>query len=208
MMRLYWSARSPFVRKVSIVAAETGLDATIERVAMAIAQPKVNPDLVTLNPVGKIPLLQLADGRVLGDSRVICEFLDSLHDGHRLFPEGEVRWAALRWQAMGDGLLEQLLMWRNESLRPDGERSQAFMDGYATRYLAGFDRLEEEAAALSSAPFNIGHIAIGCMLGFADFRFAHIDWRRARPALKSWYAEFAKRPSVRANPADPDAVAV
>ena len=91
MMRLYWSARSPFVRKVTIAAAELGLVPRIERVAMAIAQPKVNPDLVTLNPDGKIPLLQLEDGRVLGDSRVICEYLDSLHGGPRLFPEGEAR---------------------------------------------------------------------------------------------------------------------
>ena len=208
MMRLYWSARSPFVRKVMIAAAELGLVPRIERVAMAIAQPKVNPDLVTLNPVGKIPLLQLEDGRVLGDSRVICEYLDSLHDGPRLFPEGEARWAALRWQAMGDGLLEQLLLWRNESLRPDGERSQAFMDGYATRYMAGFDRLEAEADALAVAPLNIGHIAIGCMLGFVDFRYAHLDWRRECVSLKHCYSTFMKRPSVRANPADPDAVTV
>lgn len=205
MMKLYWSARSPFVRKVSIAAAETGVEDRIERVPMAIAQPKVNSDLIKLSPVGKIPLLELEDGRVLTDSRVICEYLDSLHEAPRLFPDGDLRWQALRWQAMGDGLLEQLLLWRNESLRPDGERSQAFMEGYATRYLAGFDRLEEEAATLIAAPFNIGHVSIGCMLGFADFRFAELDWRRARPALSGWYAEFAGRPSARDNPADPDA---
>ncbi len=208
MMRLFWSARSPFVRKVSIVAAETGLADRIERVAVAIAQPKVNPELLALNPVGKIPLLKLDDGLVIGDSRVICEYLDTLHDGPRLFPQGEARWTALRWQAMGDGLLEQLLLWRNESLRPDGERSQAFLDGYATRYMAGFNRLESEAGALAAMPINIGHIAIGCMLGFADFRYAHLDWRRGRPVLKHWYADFANRPSVRANPADPDAVTI
>ncbi|NML08174.1 glutathione S-transferase [Sphingomonas sp. G-3-2-10] len=204
-MRLYWSARSPFVRKVSIVAAETGTEARIERVAMAIAQPKVNADVLAANPVGKIPVLLLDDGLALTDSRVICEYLDTLHDGPRLFPEGTERWAALRWQAMGDGLLEQLLLWRNESLRPDGERSQAFMDGYRTRFMEGFDRLEAEAGALAASPFSIGHIAIGCMLGFADFRFADLGWREGRPALADWYSGFAARPSALANPADPDA---
>lgn len=205
-MRLYWSARSPFVRKVSIVAAETGTADRIERVVAAIAQPKVNPELLALSPVGKIPLLVRDDGMTLLDSRVICEYLDSLHSGPKLFPDGEMHWAALRWQALGDGLLEQLLLWRNESLRPDGERSEAYMQGYATRFMAGFDALEREAAALAAAPFSIGHVAIGCMLGFADFRFEDLQWRDGRPRLAACYADFAARPSTRANPADPDAV--
>ncbi len=204
-MQLYWSARSPFVRKVSIVAAETGIDALIERVPTPIAQPNVNADVLSINPVGKIPVLVLSDGTTLTDSRVICEYLDGLHDGEKLFPEGTARWDALRWQALGDGLLEQLLLWRNESLRPDGERSQPFMDSYRTRFLAGFDRLEAEAPALRIAPYSIGHIAIGCMLGFADFRFADLGWRTGRPELTEWYTNFAVRPSVLANPADPEA---
>lgn len=205
MMTLYWSARSPFVRKVVIAAAETGVESRIARAPTAIAQPRVNRDILAFNPVGKIPVLVLEDGMALADARVICEYLDSLHDGPRLFPEGQARWAALRWQAIADGLLEQLLLARNESLRPDGERSQAFIDGYATRYLRGFDWLEDEAPALAAAAFGIGHIAIGCLLGFADFRYAELDWRKGRPALADWYAGFAARPSVRDNPADPDA---
>lgn len=207
MMKLYWSARSPFVRKVAIAAAETGTEARIERIATAIAQPKVNPDLLAINPVGKIPLLVLEDGTQLADSRVICEYLDTLHRGSRLFPEGAERWAALRWQAIGDGLLEQLLLARNESLRPDGQKSQAYVDGYAARYLRGFDWLEEEAKDLAAAPFGIGHISIGCLLGFADFRYDDLSWRNGRPLLAKWYHGFVGRRSARDNPADPDSPA-
>lgn len=205
-MKLLWSARSPFVRKVMIVAHETGTLDRIEIAAMAIAQPKINDAILAQNPIGKIPVLLREDGAPLVDSRVICEYLDSLSGSPALFPAaGEGRWAALRWQALGDGLLEQVLAWRNEGLRPDGERSDAFRDSYARRSIAGLDRLEAEAADLAAAGFTIGHVAIGCLLGFLDFRFADLGWREGRPALAAWYADFAARPSTLTYPADPDA---
>src|SRR5690606_4264977 len=106
-MRLHWSPRSPFVRKVMVAATEIGVEPRIERMRNVVQQPRLNPVVMADNPLNKIPVLILDDGLPLIDSRVICEYLDSLHDGPKLFPAGEARWPALRWQALGDGIMEQ-----------------------------------------------------------------------------------------------------
>jgi len=204
-VKLLWSARSPFVRKVMIAATEVGVADRITCEPMPIGQPGINETVLAANPVGKIPVLMLDDHTPITDSRVICEYLDSLHDDPVLFPQGPERWHALRWQALGDGLLEQILAWRNESLRSDGERSDAWAQGHRKRVMAGFDRVEREAPAIANAAFSIGHIAIGCFLGFADYRYPDLDWRSERPALSKWFADFVARDSVQAHPANPDA---
>ena len=106
-MRLHWSPRSPFVRKVMIAAHATGLADRIECVRTLAAATKPHPELMRDNPLSKIPTLVLDDGSALYDSPVICEYFDRLHDGAKLFPpEGPARLTALRWQALGDGLMD------------------------------------------------------------------------------------------------------
>src|SRR6185436_12208949 len=113
-LKLHWSPRSPFVRKVMIFAHETGQAEAFERVRSVVAMRKPNAEVMRDNPLGKLPTLVLDDGRALFDSAVICEYLDGLHAGTPLFPaSGRPRWEALRWQALGDGLLDLLVLWRN-----------------------------------------------------------------------------------------------
>jgi len=205
-MKLHWSPRSPFVRKVMIVLHELGL---VERVALirsVVAMHTTNPELMRDNPLNKLPTLVLDDGTVLFDSPVICEYLDTLHDGEKLFPSDTGRrFAALRWQAFGDGLLDLLVLSRNEQNRPPAARSEPHIVAFETKVEAALDRLVEEAGALQSAPFGIGHVAVGCALSYLDFRFPARTWRDGRPGLAAWHAEFAARPSVRATePRDDD----
>src|SRR3546814_18835248 len=103
-MKLYYSPSSPYVRKVSIVALEAGLDGRIERIPAATTPVAPNEAVAKANPLAKVPTLVTDDGEMLFDSRVICEYLDSLHQGAKLFPAGAARWRALRLQALGDGL--------------------------------------------------------------------------------------------------------
>ena len=104
-MRLHHNTASPYVRKVMAVAIETGLDQRLDMVSTAVNPVDPHDDLNRHNPLGKIPALVLDDGTILYDSRVICEYLDTLHDGHRLFPsQGSARWTALRRQALADGM--------------------------------------------------------------------------------------------------------
>ncbi len=196
-MKLHWSPRSPYVRKVMIAAHELGLADRIKTVRTMVQMNRPNPDLLADNPLSKIPTLLLPDGAVLFDSLTICEYLDHLGGG-TLFPAEPARWAALTDHALGSGLLDVLILWRNEREKPPGQQSPDWLDSFGVKTRATLDRLEAKAPALEGAPFGIGHIGIGCALSYLDFRFAALDWRAGRPALAAWHAGFAARPSVRA----------
>jgi glutathione S-transferase len=196
-MKLNWSPRSPFVRKVMIVAHERGLVDRITCVRTVAAIVKPHAELMKDNPLSKIPTLVLDDGAVIYDSRVICEYLDSLGDGPKLFPaDANARLIALRRQALGDGFLDLLLLNRNE--RERAQPSDVHLKSTAARKAAVLENLEREAAALSLAPFDIGHVAIGCALCYLDFRYPDEDWRNDHPRIANWHASFAARRSVRA----------
>lgn len=199
MMTLHWSPRSPYVRKVMIVAHETGLADRLHTVRTVVGGTEPHWELMARNPLGKIPTLELADGTVLYDSPVICEYLDTLHDGPRLFPQGPERFTALRRLALGDGMLDTALAWISELFRPEARRSEPHMALWRAKLRASVDALEHEAEALGAAPFDIGHIALGVALGYLDFRFGELAWRDGHPRLTAWQAGFDARPSVRAN---------
>lgn len=197
---LHWSPRSPFVRKVMIVLHETGLLAEVDCLRSVVGMSQPNETVMQDNPLNKIPTLLLPDGTALFDSRVICEYLDGLHDGERLLPrERDAYFQALTWQALGDGFLDLLLLWRNWYL----DRGLAY-DQAEDPYLATFAlktqrilaALEAQADRLAATPFGLGHIAIGCALGQLDFRWSFLDWQARYPRLAQWYATFQQRPSV------------
>ncbi len=196
-MKLHWSPRSPFVRKVMIVVHERGLVDRIVCVRTVAAMTKPHAELMRDNPLSKIPTLVLDDGRVLYDSPVICEYLDGLGGAPKLFPgEPAARFEALRRQALGDGFLDLLVLLRDERMR--GQPSEVHTASAAVRKAAVLQSLEGEAEALADDPLSIGHIAIGCALSYLDFRYADEDWRKDHPCIARWHAGFAARPSVRA----------
>ena len=197
-MKLHWSPRSPFVRKVMIFAHEVGLAARIEPVRTVIAMSQANRDLLKVNPVGKIPTLITDEGEALYDSTVICEYLDSLHSGARYFPQApRERWRALRWHALGDNMLDNLVLWRNESLRPGVQQSPEILAALEAKIRSSLAFLDAEAAALDKAAIGIGHVGIAAALGYLDFRFPGLGWRDGHPRLAAWYEAFSQRPSIR-----------
>jgi glutathione S-transferase len=198
-MKLFWSSRSPYVRKVMIAAHEIGLASRLELVPAVVVASQLNPAVMAVNPLNKIPTLVTDDGTVLFDSLAICEFLDGLQDGAHLFPAAPgARVTALRRHALGNGMLDVLLPWRSELLRPAPQRSPELLAAFAQKTDATLTLLEREADSLAAAPVAIGHVALGAALGYLDFRFADRPWREGRPRLTSWYASFAERPSMRA----------
>ncbi len=204
-MKLHWSPRSPFVRKVMVALHETGLVDRVECVRTVVAMDAPNAELMRDNPLSKLPTLILDGGMPLFDSRVICEYLDGLHDGEKLFPaEPAARFQALRWQALGDGLLDLLILWRYERNRAPEARSTANLVSFTAKAAVTLARLEIEAAALAAAPFGIGQITIGVALAYLDFRFPDLPWRKGRPQLASWFETIAARPSMIATEAVDD----
>lgn len=196
-MQLYFHPASPFVRKVRIAAHELGLSDRIELVSVTLTAVSPHDGLRSHNPLGKIPALITDDGAALYDSRVICEYLDALPGGNRIFPEpGAARWTALRRQAVADGIMDAAVLTRYENaVRPKELHWRDWADGQLLKIRTALDTLEHEDLA---AAFDIGTIAIACALGYLDLRFASEDWRARRPRLAAWAVAVAKRPSLAA----------
>lgn len=193
-MKLHWSPKSPYVRKVMICAHELEVADRLELVRSVAAMLKPNARLMQDNPLSKIPTLVLDDGFTLFDSVVICEYLNDLATGS-LFPKhGTDKWQALRWHALGDGLLDALILWRNE--RERAVPLAPLIDAFELKTRAALKLLDDEAQALAETPFSIGHVTVACALGYADYRFDAFGWRKLAPRLSEWNAEISKRPSM------------
>jgi glutathione S-transferase len=205
-MKLRYSPTSPYVRKVMVVALETGLAERIERIPTMVAPTKPNDEVARENPLVKVPALTTDDGMILYDSPVICEYLDTLHGGAKLFPaSGKPRWLALRQQALGDGILDAAILGRYEILRPKEFQWPDWIDAQLRKVRGALAALEIEAEAgeLGGA-LTIGQITIGCALGYLDFRYASEEWRTKHRRLAAWFDEFSKRKSIElTKPKDP-----
>lgn len=199
-MKLLGGFLSPFARKVRVLAHETGQTLEIER--QSSTPTERNPVLAEQNPLGKIPVLIGPDGP-LYDSRVICQYLDSLHDGVSRYGAGAARWDVLRREALGDGLTEAALLARYESVRPEAFRWPDWIEGQLAKVRAALAVMAAEARDPGPAP-DMGAIAWGCALGYLDVRFPDLGWREAHPRLAEWEAALAARPAFQATrpPAD------
>lgn len=198
-MKLMYSPTSPYVRKVMILAIERGLDRKIEKLPQAASPMGGNKVLEKANPLGKVPALELDNGMTLFDSPVICEYLDSKHKGDKLFPaSGARRWKALRLQAIGDGILDAALLARYETaMRPENLRWTDWLDGQKRKLAQALDQLEKEAKDLAGG-LTIGQVTVACALGYLDFRFGDMNWRKGRPKLAAWFDKFSRRKSMQA----------
>jgi glutathione S-transferase len=196
-MKLRFNTASPFARKVRIVARETGTIERIEEVSTIVSPVAANADLACENPLVKIPVLTTDDGATLFDSRVICEYLDSLHCGRKLFPAaGEDRYQALRRQALADGILDAAVLCRYEiAVRPEALRWSDWIAGQKAKIIGGLDALEREANTWRDE-FDIGLIAVASVPGYLDLRFDEWQWRAARPHLAAWFDKISERPSM------------
>jgi glutathione S-transferase len=181
-MTLHWSPASPFARKVMACAIARGVPVETTR-----TDPHSSPDvLLRANPLSKVPALVLADGATLYDSPVICEYLDAQGAAPPMFPPvGPARWRALLLQALGDGIMDAAVARRMQGALPAEEARQKFMDRQKAAVERALDSLEADPP---TGLGDIGAIAVGCALGYLDFRFAHEPWRPTRPKLAGWFA--------------------
>jgi len=190
-MKLLYTKRSPYARKVRIVALEKSIDLEF----MDEDLTKKSPQLFKANPIGKIPTLILDNGETLMDSRVICEYLDTLNDRAVLIPKsGKERFDILRWEAIADGLTEVALPAYMEKIRHPEDFNVAFISSQEEavhRILVFMDQRVDELKILSLAP-----IAVVSNVGWVQFRLPHLIEGRKYSKLMAWLHEFSKRPSV------------
>jgi glutathione S-transferase len=193
-MKLRFSPTSPFVRKVTVALHETEQMDNVELVTTDVWNPAT--DIAADNPVGKVPALVADDGTAYVESAMICEYVDSLHGGRKLFPaSGSERWHVLRLQALADGVISAAVDRIIETRRPADKQWDGWHERRADAIARTLDLLEKEAGTLGDEA-NGGTIAIGCALGYLDFRFDADKWRDGRPKLAAWYEKFATRPAM------------
>jgi glutathione S-transferase len=198
MMQLAYSPTSPYVRKVMVLLHETKQldDVALQEQSGTPLAPAEG--LLPKNPLGKVPALERPDGPTLYDSRVICAYLDDRADG-KLYGTGARHWDTLTLEATADGILDAaLLMVYETRLRPESMRMNSWVDGQ-------WDKIARACAALNtrwmshlSGPLDMGQIAVGCALGYVDFRLDARGWRTGNDALAVWFEKFDSRASMQA----------
>ena len=196
-MKLFYQTHSPFARKTLVFAHEAGLAAELEVVHHETSPTRRNGEVFALNPLGKVPVLILDDGEPVFDSRVICSCLDQRNTGPALIPEDpHERIAALRLQALADGLSEAGILARWESVRrPEALRHQPFYDGQITKIVESYDYIERTVAL--DDRLTIGEIALATSLSWLEFRGLP-SFRTDCPKLTAWYDHFTDRASMKA----------
>jgi glutathione S-transferase len=197
-MKLSFSAGSPFARKVRIAAIELGLIDKIEFVPETLVPGQPNEKYSSLTPLKRLPVLMLDNGDVILDSYVIVEYLDELAGGGKLIPaSGAARWKVKSDHSMLQGMLDSMILCRYEkAVRPERLRWQAWADDHWNRAWNGMARFENQSDMLSRR-LDVSQIALTCVLGYADFRFADCGWRKAYPKLDAFHEKMLARPSVK-----------
>ena len=196
-MQLISSQASPFVRKVHVVLHETGQSQDIE-VIEAGTTPINTPDHVrAANPTGKIPALIRPDGPALHDSRVITRFLDARAKSG-LYPEARI-WEVLTLESMADAIMDAAVLITYEGrVRPAEQQSDVWKEAQWGKIRAALDVINTRWMSHLAGPLDASHIAVGCALGYLDFRHDARGWRTGVDALAKWNEAFQERESMQA----------
>ena len=204
-MQLYYARPSPFVRKAMVLLEEAGKVDEVELIEGFGSPISPNEAVVEVNPIGKIPCLTLEDGRALYDSRVVTRYLDS-HFDTGFYPDDERVWTTLTLEAHVDGILDAAILCVYEvRCRNEEIRSADWVAGQHAKISRGLDALESRWLGHLAGPMDIGHIGVGCALGYLDFRAemgGWPSWRIGRPGLAAWGDSFLERSSMRVTAPD------
>ncbi|APW44469.1 glutathione S-transferase N-terminal domain-containing protein [Rhodoferax saidenbachensis] len=197
-MKLLGSTSSPYVRKVRVVMAEKKLDYTLITEDVWAADTTIAES----NPLGKVPCLIMEGAEALFDSRVIVEYLDTLSPVGKLIPAvGRERAEIKTWEALADGLMDAAILARLEATwggRTKAQRSQNWIDRQMRKVN---DSLKAMSRGLGDKPYcagihlSLADLAVGCAVGYLDFRFPQIDWRTEYPNLDKLHDKLMQRPS-------------
>lgn len=196
-MQLVYASASPFVRKVRVVLLETGQQDDVTLLPVKTAPTAMAEEARAANPSGKIPALIRPDGPAIYDSRVITRYLDA-RAGTALYPDARI-WETLTLEATADAIMDAAVLCIYESrLRPPEHRSQDWIEAQWSKVEGALSAVNERWMSHLAGPLDASHIAIGCALGYLDFRHDARAWRKGKDALDDWFAVFAERDSMRA----------
>ncbi|WP_322010176.1 glutathione S-transferase family protein [Paraburkholderia sp. J12] len=195
-MKLIGSLGSPYVRKARIMLAEKKIDYKLELENVWSDDTAIHD----FNPIGKVPCLVMEDGEAVFDSRVICEYVDTLSPVGKLIPpSGRERVEVRCWEALADGILDALVAIRLEgTLRTPEQRSDAWIARQRRKVDEGLNAMAKGLAGnpwCAGNRYTLADIAVGCALGYLDFRTPELNWRDPHPNLARHFEKLSQRPS-------------
>tara|TARA_B100001248_G_scaffold99778_1_gene74159 strand:+ start:133 stop:738 length:606 start_codon:yes stop_codon:yes gene_type:complete len=194
-MKLVYSPPSPFVRKVTTLIHHADLNDRIELINVKTTALSVAKEARAANPLGKIPVMILENGRAIFDSRVITRYLDEIA-GSNLYPQEKI-YDILTLEALADGIMESAVSITYEiKLRPDNEKSPSWMEAQWSKVLHAIKALDNGEFKAMDGEINMGQIALACALGYLDFRHDARDWRSGHSNLASWNDKLMKLPAL------------
>jgi glutathione S-transferase len=197
IMKLLYTLNSPYARKVRIVALEKHIELDLQEVVLA------DPECIVKNhnPLGKVPVLVLADGDSVYDSRVIVEYLDNHAPGTHLIPtDNSSKIRVRRWEALADGVCDAAVSAMLEGRKPLEQQSQANIDKQLDKVTRGLEVLNLDITKKKwcvNETFSLADIALGCTLGYLDLRYKHLNWQDKYVNLARHYSLLVKRPSFK-----------
>jgi len=187
-MKLLYTKRSPFARKVRVIALEKGISLDLIDEDLQ----KKSQRLLEANPLGKVPTLILDNGAAVFDSPVICRYLDELNDTAVMIPrEARLRLEVLKWEAFADDLTMAAINLYMEKLRHPQDFHKDFTAALQNSILAAYGYIERNLPQLQR--FDLASVAVASAVGYIHFRLPHL---KAQGALSSWFEEISKRPSM------------
>ena len=197
-LKLFYSDRSPYVRKVMVTLHEVNLFENVEIVGVRTNPLGVVEDLVDVSPLGKIPTLVLPDGTTIFDSRVICSYLNSIGKSDLYLAQENLKWSIKTAEANFDGILDAaLLMVYEHRYRQDIYQSAEWLENLWKKIERTLDFYNNSSSKILSGSLNMGQISLGCALGYLDYRHNNRNWRAKNQNLRDWFAEFSERLSMR-----------
>lgn len=194
MMKLYFTQRSPFARKVRMLARLTGQIGDIEEIETTVRDP--NAPVLVHNPTGKVPTLVLDDGTALSESLLITTYLEERAGVRALNGSGAARWEALGFDAFVTATADNVAwMFRELTMKEADKQSPTFLALERGRAQRNYDALAAAVDTQLGAPLRTGHLTAAALFAFVDLFLDGNDWRKDRPTLATWYERFRERPA-------------
>ena len=205
-MKLIIAKPSPFARKVRIAIIEKRIDCEIVVDNPWLPETQVNH----ANPLGKVPVLILDDARVIHDSKVIIDYLETLNLEPALIPaDPQLRIAHKQIEAIADGICDAVVLISLECARPQDKQSKDWIERQRNKVIAGVAELSQAhktGAVLTSNELGLAQVATQCALDYLDLRYPQYEWRKAAPNLIDLYTRLSTRPSFASTKPQPQAL--
>ena len=182
---LYNGPNSPFGRKTKVTAIvqEVKVEEKIIDVYKADFLDKYNP-------LRKIPTLTINQLSIT-DSDNICFYLDSISKKETLFPQKNY-WQIMNVTSVANGLMEAVLERRMETIRPESEKSNNFINKQEVRIKRTINWLENNWNNYNENYLSMDQIAVGCALDYTIFRY-NDNWKIDNKKLNNWFNKFIEK---------------